>query len=48
MDMPEGHEGHGMSMRELPVPKAAGIVSLTFVFLAVVIVATNHFVPLRF
>jgi hypothetical protein len=48
MDIPDEHEEHGMSMRELPVPTAAGIVLLTFVFLAVAIVATNHFVPIAF
>lgn len=48
MEMPEGHAGHGMSMRELPFATAAGIVLLTFAFLAVTIAATNQFVPIHF
>ena len=44
----EGHEGHGMHMQELPWPRAAGIMLLTFLFLAAAIAATSQFVPIEF
>ncbi len=48
VEMPAGHEGHGMMMRELPFARAAGIVLLTFAFLAGAIAVTNQFVPIEF
>jgi hypothetical protein len=44
----ESHEGHGMTMRELPFAVEAAWVLATFALLALAVVVTDRFVPVRF
>jgi hypothetical protein len=44
----KAHEGQGMKMRELPFAVEAGWVLATFVVLALAVLVTDHFVPVRF